>query len=89
MERVPVSWSFTKRKRVKSREEEKKNNTHLRNGSTCLVLVNKDHTLDVAEERRYKPQHLFTPLQENSPAVQLSKSENYTPASHVTKLRRH
>lgn len=39
------------------------------------MLVNKDHTLDVAGEQQYKPEQLFTPLQENSPAVQLSKSE--------------
>lgn len=39
------------------------------------MLVNKDHTLDVAGEKPYKPEQLFTPLQENSPAVQLSKSE--------------
>lgn len=56
-------------------EEREKQKTHLINGSTCLMLVNKDHTLDVAGEQRYTPEQLFTPLQENSPAVQLSKSE--------------
>lgn len=36
--------------------------THLRNGSTCSMLVNKDHTLDAAGERRYEPLQLFTHL---------------------------
>lgn len=47
--------------------------TCLRNGSTCLMLVNKYHALDVAGEEPYGPD-LFTLLQEknsfsSSPAV--------------------
>lgn len=44
--------------------------THLGNGSTCVMLVNNDNTVEVAGEESQKL--LFTPLQENSPAVQLS-----------------
>lgn len=45
--KVPIYWSFIKRQKVKSEE-------NVRNGSTCLMYVNKNHTLDVAGEKTYK-----------------------------------
>lgn len=43
-------------------------------GSTCLMLVNKDHTLDVETNNVHLNSYLHL-LQENSLAVQLAKSE--------------
>lgn len=42
-EALPFCWSLVKWKEVKSKER-----THRRNDSTCLVLVNKGHALDLA-----------------------------------------
>lgn len=67
-------------------DESEKQRKH-RNGSTCLMLVNKDQTLDVAGEQPHKPEQVFAPLQENSPAVQLSKKETIH-LHYETKLRR-
>lgn len=62
-EKLKVPVSFTKGKNGK---------THITNGSTCLMLVNKDHTLDVAGEQQYTPEQLFTPFTRelsSSPAI--------------------
>lgn len=67
------SWRWTQEK------------THLRNGSTCLMLVNKYHTLDVAGEEPYEPD-LFTPFQEKKLFLQQSSCQKWS--VYVTKLRR-